>query len=166
MITDAQRCRLSIVVADDNHDTATGLSLLLREAGFRVVATAYSGAEALRILDCYRPDVAILDIVMPGLDGCEVAAAVRSWQPPRPRLIALSGLTRIWDRADAAEAGFSALFSKPVPFNALRTLLESYVEEDFVEADVAAVRQSDTSLKPQDSQPRDRSYNRSANISR
>jgi CheY-like chemotaxis protein len=127
---DLQPCPLTIVVADDNRDTATGLSLLLREAGFRVVATAYSGADALRALDCHRPDVAILDIVMPGLDGCEVAAAVRSWQPPRPRLIAVSGLTRIWDLADAAEAGFSAHFSKPVPFNALRTLLESYVAED------------------------------------
>jgi CheY-like chemotaxis protein len=130
MITNVQRCRLSIVVADDNRDTATGLSLLLREAGFRVVATAYSGADALRALDCHRPDVAILDIVMPDMDGCEVAAAVRSWKLPRPRLIALSGLTRIWDRADAAEAGFAAHFSKPVPFNALRTLLESYLEED------------------------------------
>lgn len=127
---DDPRCRLTIVVADDNRDTATGLALLLREAGFQVVATAFTGSDALRALDCHRPDVAILDIVMPDLDGCEVAATVRSWQPPRPRLIALSGLTRIWDRADAAEAGFSAHFSKPVPFNALRTLLESYVAED------------------------------------
>lgn len=128
-----QTCRfhnLRIVVADDNRDTATGLAMLLREAGFRVVATAFSGSDALQALDCHRPNVAILDIVMPDLDGCEIAAAVRNWQPPRPRLIALSGLARIWDRTDAAEAGFVAHFSKPVPFNALRTLLESYATSD------------------------------------
>ena len=120
-----------IVVADDNRDTATGLGILLREAGFRVVGTAYNGADALRVLDEQRPTVAILDIVMPQLDGCEIAAAVQTWEPPRPRLIAVSGLARVWDRADAAEAGFFAHFTKPVPFNSLRTLLESFaVSED------------------------------------
>jgi CheY-like chemotaxis protein len=115
-----------IVVADDNQDTATGLSILLREAGFQVVATAFSGAEALRALLAHRPTVAILDIVMPQPDGCEIAEAVRTWPAPRPQLIAVSGLTRIWDRADAAEAGFAAHFTKPVPLNALFTLLASY----------------------------------------
>src|SRR6187431_1341186 len=119
-----------IVVADDNRDTAIGLTRLLQEAGFRVVGTVYSGTAALQAIASLRPDVAILDIVMPGLDGCEVAESVRSWPTPRPRLIALSGLSRIWDRAAAAEAGFIAHFSKPVPFNALRTLLESYVAEN------------------------------------
>ena len=128
---------LRIVVADDNRDTATGLAMLLRGAGFRVVATAFSGSDALQALNCHRPNVAILDIVMPDLDGCEIAAAVQNWQPPRPRLIALSGLTRIWDRTDAAEAGFVAHFPKPVPWNALRTLLESYVTAND-EADVEA----------------------------
>ena len=115
-----------IVVADDNQDTATGLAILLREAGFQVVATAFSGADALRALAAHRPTVAILDIVMPQPDGCEIAEVVRTWQPPRPQLIAVSGLTRIWDRADAAEAGFAAHFTKPVPLNALYTLLASY----------------------------------------
>ena len=119
-----------IVVADDNRDTAIGLTRLLQEAGFQVVGTVYSGTAALQALASLRPDVAILDIVMPGLDGCEVAERVQIWPPPRPRLIALSGLSRIWDRAAAAEAGFIAHFTKPVPFNALRTLLESYVAAD------------------------------------
>ena len=119
-----------IVVADDNRDTAIGLTRLLQEAGFRVVGTVYSGTAALQAIASLRPDVAILDIVMPGLDGCEVAERIQVWPAPRPRLIALSGLSRIWDRAAAAEAGFIAHFSKPVPFNALRTLLESYVAEN------------------------------------
>lgn len=126
----ARFSRVRIVVADDNRDTATGLTKLLREAGFQVVGTVFSGTAALQAIESLRPDVAILDIVMPGLDGCEVAESVRSWPTPRPRLIALSGLSRIWDRAAAAEAGFIAHFSKPVPFNALRTLLESYVAAD------------------------------------
>jgi CheY-like chemotaxis protein len=126
----AKTCRVRIVVADDNRDTATGLARLLREAGFQVAGTVFSGADALRALATLRPDVAILDIVMPGLDGCEVAESVRTWPQPRPKLIALSGLSRIWDRADAAAAGFCAHFNKPVPFNALRTLLESYVAEE------------------------------------
>lgn len=122
--------KLRIVVADDNRDTAIGLARLLSQAGFRVVATAFSGREALQALREHRPEVAILDIVMPDLDGCEVAAALRSLPPPHPRLIALSGLTRIWHPADAAEAGFSAHFSKPVPFNALCSLLESYLSDE------------------------------------
>jgi len=126
----AKLSNVRIVVADDNRDTANGLTRLLREAGFRVVAIAYSGSDALAALDCHRPDVAILDIVMPGLDGCQVAERVRQWPTPRPKLIALSGLSRIWDRAAAAEAGFVAHFSKPIPWNALRTLLESYVMTD------------------------------------
>jgi CheY-like chemotaxis protein len=136
---------LRIVVADDNHDTATGLSKLLREAGFQVVATVFSGPAALQVIATLRPDVAILDIVMPGLDGCEVALQVSGWPLPRPRLIALSGLTRIWDRADAAEAGFAAHFGKPVPFNALRTLLESYLP---AEDDEPEQPQSPTCLEP------------------
>ena len=126
----ARFSRVRIVVADDNRDTATGLARLLREAGFQVVGTVFSGTAALQAIESLRPDVAILDIVMPGLDGCEVAESVRAWPQPRPRLIALSGLSRIWDRAAAAEAGFIAHFSKPVPFNALRTLLESYAAAD------------------------------------
>lgn len=122
--------RVRIVVADDNADTAIGLSILLREAGFQVVATAYNGAEALRALEQHRPTAAILDIVMPQMDGCEIAAAVRTWAPPRPHLIAVSGLARVWGRTDAAEAGFVAHFTKPLPFNALHSLLMSLAEPE------------------------------------
>jgi CheY-like chemotaxis protein len=126
MIKPTKLSSVRIVVADDNQDTATGLAILLREAGFTVVATVHNGAEALRALDRHRPTVGILDIVMPHLDGCEVAEAVRSWEPPRPRLIAVSGLARIWDRAAAAEAGFVAHFTKPLPWNSLHALLVSF----------------------------------------
>jgi CheY-like chemotaxis protein len=115
-----------VLVADDNRDTATSLALLLEAAGYTVVGAAHEGAAALDAIQRLRPSVAILDIVLPDLDGYQIAKQVRLMDPPRPRLVAVSGLGRTCDRLDALQAGFHAHFSKPVDWPRLNELLVAY----------------------------------------
>jgi CheY-like chemotaxis protein len=131
---------LDIVVADDNRDTALTLAVLLQRGGHRVVSAAHNGRAALAAIEAYRPSVAILDIVLPELDGYEIARYLRSRMQPRPRLIAISGLSRACDRLDAIEAGFQAHFVKPVEWERLRVLLH----------DFALLRDLDAAADPRD----------------
>ncbi len=119
-----------IVVADDNRDAANALAVLLDRAHFSVVAVAHNGSEALAAIDRFRPTVAILDVVMPELDGIEVADRVRRQFVAPPRLIAVSGLSRACDRADAMQAGFAAYFSKPIDWQHLQRLLLHFAADD------------------------------------
>jgi signal transduction histidine kinase len=103
-----------ILVADDNHDAATALSLQLRLAGHDV-RTVYDGLEALTVGEAFRPDIVLLDLGMPKLNGYEVAQHIRA----RPwgeaiRLIALTGWGQPQDRARSAAAGFDVHLVKPV----------------------------------------------------
>jgi DNA-binding response OmpR family regulator len=119
-----------IVVADDNRDAANALAVLLDRAHFSVVAVAHNGSEALAAIDRFRPSVAILDVVMPELDGIEVADRVRRQFVAPPRLIAVSGLSRSCDRADAMQAGFAAFFQKPVDWRGLLEWLLGFAAEE------------------------------------
>jgi CheY-like chemotaxis protein len=125
-MTESSLSSVRILVADDNRDTATALALLLEAAGYTVVAAAHEGEAALDAIRRLRPSVAILDIVLPDLDGYEIAKRVRLLEPPRPRLIAVSGLGRTCDRLDALQAGFHAHFAKPVDWPRLNELLVAY----------------------------------------
>jgi signal transduction histidine kinase len=116
-----------ILVADDNHDAATALSLQLRLAGHDV-RTVYDGLEALSVGDAFRPDVVLLDLGMPKLNGYEVAQHIRA----RPwgegiRLIALTGWGQPQDRARSAAAGFDVHLVKPV---AEADLFQALASED------------------------------------
>ncbi len=103
-----------ILVADDNHDAATSLSLQLELAGHEV-RTVFDGAEALEMAEVFRPDVALLDLGMPKVDGYEVARRLRA-QPWAlgTTLIALTGWGQPQDRARSAAAGFDVHLVKPV----------------------------------------------------
>jgi two-component system CheB/CheR fusion protein len=88
------------------------------------VAQAPDGGAAVETAGTFRPDVVILDIGMPGMNGYTVAETLRN----RPEtssvvLVALSGLGQQEDKARAAQAGFDRHFTKPVDVNALRTFL-------------------------------------------
>src|SRR5437868_1489091 len=126
MATD--RSALRIVVADDNHDAALTLSMLLDRLGFQVVSTAYDGAAALECIEKEAPHVAILDIALPEMDGYEVARRIREESTDPPRLVALTGLGSSCDRTDAVEAGFDAYYVKPVQRTVLERLLMAYLE--------------------------------------
>lgn len=108
-----------ILVADDNLDAADMLASLLMLQGHEV-ALASDGVKALEQAQTFRPDVALLDIGMPGLDGYEVAERLRKdIALPGLRLVALTGWGQASDRARALAAGFDVHFTKPVDLDAL-----------------------------------------------
>ena len=102
-----------VVVVDDNRDAADTLAALLVAAGHRVL-TAYDGESALQALLSQRPDVAFIDIGMPGLGGREVASAVRSdLTVSRTTLVAVTGWGTAKDREMTTAAGFDFHLTKP-----------------------------------------------------
>jgi signal transduction histidine kinase len=103
-----------IVVADDNHDSAEALATLLQLHGHDV-RVAHDGVEAIRVAETFMPDVVLLDLGMPKMDGYEAARLTRT----RPwgknvMMIALTGWGQHQDRQRTAEAGFDAHLVKPV----------------------------------------------------
>lgn len=115
---------LCILVVDDNHDSADSLAALLRLTG-NEVHTAYDSLEALQRAEKLRPDVALLDIGMPKMNGCEAARHLRRlpWGK-NLLLIAVTGWGQEEDRRRTREAGFDAHLVKPVDHAALMRLLE------------------------------------------
>lgn len=126
MIATLNTSPLRVVVVDDNYDANAGLSRLLEKSGFEVAGRAYDGLSGLNIIKSTSPDVAILDIAMPALDGFGLARRIRSELGSRPRLVALTGYGADSDKAEAADAGFDAYFCKPADWPALQSLLVNY----------------------------------------
>jgi signal transduction histidine kinase len=112
-----------ILIVDDNIDAADTLAALLRQLG-AVAATAYSGREALDAIEPFRPEVILLDIGMPGMDGYEAARRIRARTPAaRLLLIALTGWGQEQDFERSLAAGFDHHLVKPVELSRLRDLL-------------------------------------------
>jgi len=105
---------LRILCADDNRDTADSLVILLQIAGLEARA-CYDGRSALAAAEVVRPDVLILDLGMPGLNGDEVGRRVRAepWGQTVV-LVALTGLPEEEARQRTSEAGFDLHLTKPV----------------------------------------------------
>jgi signal transduction histidine kinase/ActR/RegA family two-component response regulator len=103
-----------ILIVDDNKDAADSMALLVETAGHRV-RTAYDGQEALDLASAFAPDVLLLDLGVPGLNGFEIARHIRR-QPwgKTVSLIAVTGWGQEQDRRRTAEAGFDAHLIKPV----------------------------------------------------
>jgi len=117
--------RRRILVADDNRDAAESLALLLKLEGHDVTVV-HDGREALAAFDALEPEVALLDIGMPELNGYEVAKIVR--QRPSASsvtLIALTGWGQDNDKARALAAGFDHHFTKPVEPERLMDVLRA-----------------------------------------
>lgn len=113
-----------ILVVEDESDAREGLRMLLEASGY-VVETAADGVDGLAKLLDGRPDAAVVDIDLPGLNGYEVARRARAAPASRKvRLIALTGYGRDRDRRAAAEAGFDRHLTKPVSFSVLRGALD------------------------------------------
>ena len=114
---------LQIVVADDNTFMANSLKVLLELWGHSVTPT-YDGRAALSLICDLRPDVALLDLRMPMLDGLEVARRVRAESDPRTVvLVAVTGSADPSDRARTRAAGFDEHLVKPIDLQELRTML-------------------------------------------
>jgi PAS domain S-box-containing protein len=117
------RAQRRILVVDDNRDSADSLAMLLRLVGHDV-RTVHDGRQALVVAAAYRPDLVLLDIGLPGLDGYEVARRLR--QEPwigQTVLVALTGYGGEDDRQQAQAAGFTHHMVKPVDFDSLQQLL-------------------------------------------
>lgn len=115
--------KLRVLIADDNHDAADSLSMLLAMDGYEV-RTVYGGRAAVSAAQTFRPDVALLDIGMPDLDGYTAARAIGQQRGgPDIYLIAITGWGQQEDKRRALEAGFAAHVTKPVDPDHLRDLL-------------------------------------------
>ncbi|MGZ8183943.1 MAG: PAS domain-containing protein [Methylobacter sp.] len=115
--------QLRILVVDDNRDAAQSLSMLLTSEG-HTVWLAYDGYTALEVALAERPQVVLLDIGLPGMNGYEVARALRQHPALKmTHLIALSGYGRQGDREQAKTAGFNGYIIKPFNFDELQCAL-------------------------------------------
>ncbi|MBX6312410.1 MAG: response regulator [Isosphaeraceae bacterium] len=113
-----------VLVVDDNMDTARGLSRLLKLSGHDV-RIVHDGQAALEAARAYRPEVVLLDIGLPHLDGYQVAAALRREEGLRStRIIAISGYGQEEDRRRSKAAGCDHHLIKPIDYNALLALFE------------------------------------------
>ena len=123
------RNTLRVVVVEDNYDANVALSKLLEKSGFQVAGRAYDGLSGLSVIKSTKPDVAILDIAMPALDGYGLARRVRGEVDPPPRLVALTGFGMESEKAEATRAGFDAYFCKPADWPALQAVLDGYLAQ-------------------------------------
>jgi CheY-like chemotaxis protein/two-component sensor histidine kinase len=114
----------AVLVIEDNDDARETLRVLLEREGHRV-AVAPDGPGGLARADAECPDIVLIDIGLPGLDGYEVARHIRARRGAGPVLIAVSGYGRDDDRRRSREAGFDAHLTKPVdPAHLVRVLAD------------------------------------------
>ncbi|WP_162301359.1 PAS domain S-box protein [Cognatilysobacter segetis] len=112
--------RRRVLVVDDNQDAAATLAMMLELEGHDARA-AFGGAEGLRIAEAWRPEVAFLDLGMPGMDGFELARRMRALPGGDAVLIvAVSGWAGERDKRQSAEAGFDLHLTKPVSVEAVQ----------------------------------------------
>jgi two-component system, OmpR family, response regulator len=112
-----------ILLVDDSVDAASAMSMLLEALGYEV-RTEYDGPRALASIDEFCPDVVVLDIGLPGMDGFEVAREMRKRPITKDALLlAMTGYGSDADRQDALAAGFDHHLTKPVSIVDLEALL-------------------------------------------
>jgi CheY-like chemotaxis protein len=112
-----------VLVVDDNRDAAEMISQLLEEAGHEV-QTAVDASQALSMADAFHPQIAILDIGLPVIDGYSLGRELRARMGrATPVLIALTGYGQEQDQRRSAEAGFTSHVVKPVDADGLIDLV-------------------------------------------
>jgi DNA-binding response OmpR family regulator len=119
-----------IVVADDSRMILELVDLSLKREGYQPIL-ANDGAEALAAIREHKPDLVILDGIMPNGDGYEVCRTLRAEQGDRtPHVILLTAADRPADREKALEAGADELMSKPFSTRALRDRVREVLGEE------------------------------------
>jgi two-component system OmpR family response regulator len=117
---------LRVLCVDDNQDSADSMAMLLDLLGCEV-EVCYSGPAALALAAEFRPDVCLLDISMPGMDGCELARRLRDRAAGRRMLlVAMTALGSDSARGRTHDAGFDHHLTKPVEIDALVGALERF----------------------------------------
>jgi CheY-like chemotaxis protein len=119
-----------VVIVEDSEDTRVSLQKILEQEG-HTVHTAADGPTGLDVIAQVRPDVALIDIGLPGIDGYRLARELRS-TGLRTFLIALTGYGLPEDRSRAHDSGFDAHLTKPPPLERLLALVASALPEPAV----------------------------------
>jgi PAS domain S-box-containing protein len=113
-----------VLIVDDNIDAASALKALLTSLGHETLVV-HEGPQAIEATQAFRPDIVLLDIGLPGMDGYEVARRLAPFRQERPlRIIAVTGWGQEADRQRSKEAGFDVHLVKPVEPEVLARLLE------------------------------------------
>ena len=119
-----------ILVVDDNADAAESLAVLMRIEGHEV-KTVLDAMQALACLQVFAPQVAIIDIGLPGMNGYELAAGIRACKTlPTPLLIALTGYGQAEDFDRSREAGFDHHFVKPADLKQIQATIDADLSDD------------------------------------
>ena len=112
-----------IMVVDDNHDWSEALSESLEILGYQT-QVAHDAFEALEKVTQFKPQVMLIDIGMPGMDGYELVRKLRAIEElGQPKLIAVTGMAQEADRVRALDAGFDRHFVKPLDLARLEFIL-------------------------------------------
>lgn len=115
--------RERILVVDDERDTADSLARLIESLGYEAKAV-YDGSQAIEQAGAFLPDMALIDIGMPDLNGYETVARIRQQRGSQHViLVAVTGWTREEDKQRAYECGFDLHVPKPMSAETLRELL-------------------------------------------
>lgn len=134
--------KLSVLIVDDHHDTAESLSYVIRTAGHDT-RTAYTPAGAAQtVRSGFRPDVIVMDIGLPDIDGFTVAEELAKVIDPRPFLICVTGFQNLDERA--RQEGFDVHFVKPVDPAVILDVLKAHEDR---------VRRGETGLRRGNGKP-------------
>ncbi len=123
--TSVRPLRRRVLLVDDNQDVVATMEALLKTWD-QDVRVAYDGPSALKVADLFMPEVVLLDIGLPDLDGYEVARRLRQSGLPRARMVAMTGYGQDEDRRRSREAGFDLHLVKPVAPDQLYRLLADW----------------------------------------
>ncbi len=122
-----RRRSLRVLVVDDNRDGADALGLLAEELGNQVHVT-YGGTQALDVATAFRPDLMLIDLVMPEIDGCRLV--IRFRQIPafaQTKIVAITGQNDEGHKSSAIKAGFDVVLIKPVGLTEIKAVFASVV---------------------------------------
>ena len=120
---------LRVLIVDNNRDGADALGLLVEALGNQALVT-YGGAQALEMATAFRPDLMFVDLLMPGVDGCELVMQFRQELAfANAKIVAITGLTDEKYAALAKQAGFDDVLFKPATLTQIKAVLASVVPE-------------------------------------
>ena len=125
---------LRVLIVDDNRDGADALGLLVEELGNQVHVT-YGGNKAIEVATAFRPDLMLVDLLMPGMDGCGLVTHFR--QIPtfaQTRIVAITGQKNEEHKSSAMKAGFDAVLFKPASLTEIKAVIASVVVSDLAQS--------------------------------
>ncbi len=120
----ATKPNLRVLIVDDNRDGADALGLVVEALGSQVHVT-YGGSQALDVATAFRPDLMLIDLAMPDMDGCHLVKQFRQCPAfTRTKIVAITGHADEGHRTLAKKAGFDAVLAKPVALKDIEGILD------------------------------------------